>query len=221
MKKLLALIMALMMMFSLAACNQTPSSDDKDDSDEKKYEEVSLDKADDEDEEEEDEKKSSKKEDLEDIIDGKWVAELNFAELFNMGMASETGDDEELAEALALDEFPIAIILEIDGDEATMSMEAVDIDDVKDELADKISDLDLEVSDDELDKIIDEMVDSIESESETCEFELDGDILVFDGEEFGTATVKNEDKIVVELADESAEAFESLGIDSKLTFERD
>ena len=231
MKKLLALIMALMMMFSLAACNNAVKTDDKKDDDKSTVEdkddnktsedEEDEDVVEDEDEDEdEDEKKTSKKDDVADVIEGTWVTSIDMAEVFNMGLAS-AGDD--VAEEIGIDEFIVNMYFEFDGDEVTYYMEADDIDAVKDELKENVenADMDLELDEDQLDTIFDTMVEGLTETEETGEFELDGDTLIIDGEEFGDVTVKNNDKIVVELADETAEAFESMGFDSSLTFERD
>ena len=219
MKKLLALIMALMMMLSLAACSNVVKTNDKDD-DDKSTTEQKDDNSTSEKEEEEDkeDKKPSKKDDVEDVIEGTWVTSIDMADLFNMGLAS-AGDD--IADEIAIDEFIINMYFEFDGDEVTYYMEADDVDAVKDELKENVEDADLDLDVDELDTIFDTMVEGLTETKETADFELDGDTLIIDGEEFGDVTVKNNDKIVVELTDEAAEGFEAMGFDSSLTFERD
>ena len=250
MKKLLALIMALMMMLSLAACSNVAKTNDKDDDDKSTTEQKDDNKKpskdedkDVEEDEDEDEKKPSKKdEDLEDVIEGEWVTELDFADYLNEMVAEELGAEDDMPEdfkdLFEFEEFVIALNWEFDNGDISLSAEVLtDAKDLADQIRDPLvdwmkdyikeagEDLEDDVIEDTVDEMISEMVDGLSSEfddledlDETAEYEVDGDAIIIDGDEFGTVDIKNEDKLVIK-ANEGLELPIGDTID-KLTLER-
>lgn len=244
MKKLLALIMALMMMLSLAACSNVVKTNDKDDDDKATTEQKDDNSTSQKEEEEdkEDKKPSKKDEDLEDVIEGEWVTELDFADYLNEMVAEELGSEDDMPEdfkdLFEFEEFVIALNWEFDNGDISLSAEVLtDAEDLADQIRDPLvdwmkdyikeagEDVEDDVIEDTVDEMISEMVDSLSSEfdnledlDETAEYEVDGDAIIIDGDEFGTVDIKNEDKLVIN-ANEGLELPIGDTID-KLTLER-
>jgi len=123
MKKLLALLLALVMVFALAACgNDASNYDDDDDDDDDEKTSQTDDKKDDEEEEKTDA----------DLIVGKWAVATNIGELMNAGIAQSLGD-----ESLSSDvEMLLMMTMEFGEDgEFTFALEA-DQDSIDDYMAD-------------------------------------------------------------------------------------
>ena len=205
MKKFLALIMALMMLLSLAACvtfkNGKAKDDDKSVSEDKVDNETSDKKG--SSDEDEDEKTTSKKDEeleLEEVIVGTWVTEIVETEYSDMGDEMEGGLDSdyfddleedfayEFRDAFELEEITVINTFDFDKKgEVTISYE-VDGDAIKDEClknAEKYNeDMGFDeddkhyISEDYVEEIVDAFVESHEG-SDSGGYELDGNCIVF------------------------------------------
>lgn len=114
-KKLLALLMALAMVFALAACDSKESDDD----DDKKSSEPSS-------QGDPEPNEPGKTEPEEVDLDGKWAFELNYNAAVSAALTANWGTD------VTVDaEFPLTINIEFDGDECVFTYK-VDKDDLND-----------------------------------------------------------------------------------------
>lgn len=248
-RKLLALLLALAIVFSLAACST--SNEDDDEEDDKGSSNVEKDDKDEKDDEEE--KLSD-----EEMIVGEWLCRFDLGEVMNEMLAEEIDDT-----SLAVDsELYMNLSLEFEDDKATLRME-LDEDSLEDymkALCDAMVDYMFEMAEEQgmskedfeqgiqaaygmsVDKYIEDMMgelmessfDEMSYESESWYYKVDdkkGRIYMAeyeddlaDSEEYMEYTIKGEKMTIEKLVDETGEMetldLEELDIDLPWEFEK-